>query len=181
MKEHGPWKIVDSHQAYQDPWVTLRRDEVIRPDGKPGSYVVVNLKPGVCVLAIDEDRNVYLTKEFHYGVGRVTIECVSGGIEKDEDPLVCAKRELQEELGIEAAQWTHLGQTDPFTANVISPTQMFLAEELTFVDTNPEGTELIERVRVPFSTAIEYVVDSTITHSPSCLTILKAEKSLSKS
>lgn len=174
MKEHGPWKIVESSQVYQDPWVTLRRDEVIRPDGDPGSYVVVNLKPGVCVLAIDDEDNVYLTKEFHYGVGRVTVECVSGGIEDGEDPQLCAARELEEELGIRAAEWTNLGSTDPFTANVVSPTQMYLARGLTFVETKPEGTEIIEPVKCSLANAVQQVMIGTITHSPSCLTIMKA-------
>lgn len=174
MKKHGPWTIVESSQPYQDPWVTVRRDEVIRPDGKPGSYVVVNLKPGICVLAMDESNMVYLTREFHYGVGRDTLECVSGGIETGEDPLGCAQRELQEEIGILADTWTELGVTDPFTANVVSPTRMYLARSLTFVDDDPEGTELIERIAMPLQEAVKNVMDSQITHSPSCLTILKA-------
>lgn len=180
MKQHGPWQIVESNEKYRDPWVTLRRDEVIRPDGKPGSYVVVNLKPGVCVLAIDEKNNAYLTREFHYGVGRVTLEAVSGGIDGDEEPLVAAKRELQEEIGIEAKTWTDLGSTDPFTANVVSPTKMYLATDLTFVDAQPEGTELIDRVKLPFDQVVERVMDSVVTHSPSCLTILKAARILNR-
>ncbi len=178
MKQHGPWQIVESNEKYKDPWVTLTRDEVIRPDGNPGSYVVVNLKPGMSVLAIDADNNAYLTKEFHYGVGRVTIELVSGGIEPNEDPLVCAKRELQEEIGVEAADWTDLGSTDPFTANVVSPTKMYLARDLKFVETAPEGTEQIERVKFAFADVIEMVMSGEITHSPSCVTILKAARIL---
>jgi ADP-ribose pyrophosphatase len=174
MKQHGPWKIVESNQVYQDPWVTLRRDEVIRPDGDAGSYVVVNLKPGICVLAMDEGQNVYLTREFHYGVGRITVECVSGGIEVGEDPQLSARRELEEELGILATDWIDLGTTDPFTANVISPTNMYLARGLSFVDTNPEGTELIESVKCSLEKAVQMVIDSEISHSPSCLTILKS-------
>jgi ADP-ribose pyrophosphatase len=181
MKQHGPWQIVESNEKYRDPWVTLTRDEVIRPDGQPGSYVVVNLKPGVCVLAIDDQNNAYLTREFHYGVGRVTLEAVSGGIDSGEEPLVAAKRELQEEIGIEAATWTDLGSTDPFTANVVSPTQMFLATELKFVETNPEGTELIERVTFPFDDVVEQVMSGDITHSPSCITVLKAARLLAGS
>jgi len=98
MKQHGPWHIVESHEVYRDPWIAVRKDDVIRPDGKPGTHSVVTLKPGVTVLAIDEEVNVYLTEEFHYGVGRITIEAVSGGTEIDELPLDTAKRELQEEL-----------------------------------------------------------------------------------
>ena len=176
MKQHGPWQIVESNEKYRDPWVTLTRDEVIRPDGEPGSYVVVNLKPGVCVVAVDSDNNVYLTREFHYGVGRVTLEAVSGGIDVPEEPLTTAKRELREEVGISAQRWTDLGTTDPFTANVVSPTQMYLARDLTFVDADPEGTELIQCVRLPFEQVLEHVMDGTITHSPSCVAILKASR-----
>jgi hypothetical protein len=84
VKRHGPWQIIESHEVYRDPWVAVRRDNVIRPDGKPGTHSVVMLKPGVTVLAIDDETNVYLTEEFHYGVGRITIEAVSGGIEPGE-------------------------------------------------------------------------------------------------
>ena len=115
MQRHGPWQIVRSHAIYKDAWLEVRKDDVIRPDGAPGTHGVVLLKPGVSVLALDEDRRVYLTDEFHYGVGRRTIEVVSGGREPDEEPLVAARRELEEELGIIAEDWLPLGSFDPFT------------------------------------------------------------------
>ena len=92
---HGPWQIVESHEVYHDPWLNVRKDDVIRPDGQPGTHSVVNLKPGVCVLAIDDQNHAYLTEEFHYGIGRVTVEAVSGGIEPGEESLKTAKRELR--------------------------------------------------------------------------------------
>lgn len=174
MKQHGPWKIVQSHDIYQDAWIKVRKDDVIRPDGNPGTYTVVDLKPGVTVLALDDERNAFLTEEFHYGVGRVTIEGVSGGVEPGEEPLLAAQRELREEVGIEADSWDHLGSLDPFTSNVISPTQIFLARRLRFVGDEPEGTEVIRRVKVPFAQALEMVMTSQITHSASCIAILKA-------
>lgn len=177
-KDHGPWKIVGTQNVYADPWIRVRRDDVIRPDGQPGTYSVVDLKPGVSVIAADERRNVFLTEEFHYGVGRVTLESVSGGIEPGEDALSTARRELAEEIGIEATQWTDLGTCDPFTANVVSPTQLYLARGLTFGEADPEGTEQIRRVRVSLQEAVRMVIDSTITHAPSCLAILKAERLL---
>jgi ADP-ribose pyrophosphatase len=146
---------------------------VIRPDGEPGTYSVVDLKPGVCVLAIDDADNVYLTEEFHYGVGRVTIEAVSGGMDAGEEALKTAKRELREELGITAAQWTELGSVDPFTANVVSPTQLFAARCLTIGEPKLEGTELIRSVKLPFQQAAQMVMTGEITHAPSCVLILK--------
>jgi ADP-ribose pyrophosphatase len=172
-RQHGPWEIIESREIYRDPWTRLRRDEVIRPDGKPGSYSVVDLKPGVSVLAIDEDDNAYLTEEFHYGVGRVTIETVSGGIEPGESALATAQRELKEELGIEAAQWSDLGTVDPFTANVVSPTKLYLARSLTMGEQQLEGTEQIRRVKVPIQRVVRMVMGSEITHAPSCVLILK--------
>ncbi len=173
MREHGPWKILKSEQMYSDPWVQLFRDQVLRPDGNPGTYATVHLKAGVCVIAMDEAGNLHLTREFHYAVGRVTIEGVSGGIESDESPALAATRELAEELGIAARRWTHLGTIDPFTAAVLSPVELYLAEELSFSETNPEGTELIEHVIMSLDDAVQAVLDGTITHGPTCIGVLR--------
>lgn len=156
----------------------VQRDEVVRPDGQPGTYAVVHIKPGVCVLAMDGERNVYLTKEFHYAVGEMTIECVSGGRDDEEPALTAARRELREELGIEAEDWLDLGRLDPFTASVLSPTQLYLARDLCFVDAAPEGTELIQQVKVSMEDAVEMVMKNQITHAPSMTLILKAARVL---
>jgi ADP-ribose pyrophosphatase len=174
MQPHGPWQIVRSREAHRDPWTRVRVDEVIRPDGVPGTYTVIHLKPGVSVLAMDGERNVYLTEEFHYGVGRVTLEAASGGVEPGETPLEAARRELKEELGIEAREWTHLGTVDPFTANVVSPTQLYLARDLTFGAPEQEGTEEIRLAQMPLARAFELAMQSEITHAPSSVLILKA-------
>ena len=173
MRRHGPWTITDSTKVYEDPWIRLDHDKVIRPDGLAGTYSTVVLKPGVTVIAIDDQDEVHLTSEFHYAVGRVTLEGVSGGIEEGEDPLASAERELREELGIMAATWSSLGHCDPFTSAVRSPVRMFLAQRLSFTDVQPEGTELIERIAMPFEQALEHVFDGRITHAPTCIALLK--------
>src|SRR5262249_29574719 len=131
-RQHGPWQILSRQTVYRDAWIELTRDEVIRPDGAAGTHCILNLLPGVCVLGVDERGVAYLTEEFHYGVGRTTIEAVSGGIEAGEDALTAARRELQEELGITAGEWIDLGTCDPLTSIVVSPTRLFLARGLTF-------------------------------------------------
>jgi ADP-ribose pyrophosphatase len=175
MKPHGPWKIRETANVYVDPFIEVRLDQVIRPDGLPGQHVVVFMKPGICVLAIDDQDQVYLTREFHYGVGRESLEGVSGGMEPNEDPLRTAQRELQEELGLVAAEWEFLTTVDPFTTIMVSPTRLYLARDLTEVATNPEGTEEIARVVMPLETALEKVNCGEITHAPTCVAILRAE------
>jgi ADP-ribose pyrophosphatase len=171
---HGPWKIVHRNSVYHDPWMDVRMDNVIRPDGLLGTYSTVRIKAGVCVIPVDDDGICYLTKEFHYAVGRDTIEGISGGIEENESAESAAARELQEEVGILADKLTSMGIVDPLTAALHSPTNLFLATGLSFTTSNMEGTEQIERVAMPLNQALQMVMASQITHGPSCVAIMKA-------
>jgi len=175
MKPHGPWKIKSSADVYSDPFIRVQLDQVVRPDNKDGQHVVVLMKPGVCVLAMDETDNVYLTSEFHYGVGRFSLEAVSGGIEPGEDPDETARRELQEEIGVVASDWEHVGTVDPFTTIVVSPTRLYIVRGLSHAPTDPEGTEQIETVVMPLDEAIEKVHQGEITHAPTCVVLLQAK------
>ena len=177
-RQHGPWQILARRDVYRDPWIDVTRDEVLRPDGQPGSHCIVRLKAGVSVLALDNEGVAHLTEEFHYAVGRTTLEVVSGGIDEGESPAEAARRELQEELGITAEEWIDLGQCDPSTSVVTSPTRLYLARKLTFGSTAMEGTEQIHRREVPFETAVQMALDGRISHAPSALLILKARLQL---
>lgn len=172
--KHGPWTIVHSTEVYRDAWMSVRMDNVLRPDGVPGTYSTVRIKPGVCVIAVANDGTCYLTKEFHYAVGRDTIEGISGGIEDDETPEIAAARELEEEVGIVAGRLHPLGIVDPLTAAMFSPTELFLATDLRFTQSKLESTECIERIEMPFHEALRMVMENEITHAPSCVAILKA-------
>ena len=172
--KYGPWTILKREVVYHDPWLKVTRDQVTRPDGLPGTYCISHMKAGVCVLALDENNNCHLTDEFHYAVGRETLECVSGGIDANEEPLATAQRELAEEIGLKAERWTDLGTVDPFTAIALSPTRLWLAEGLSATATNPDGSEIIRHVQMPLAEVVQRVWSGEITHAPSVATILKA-------
>ena len=179
-KKRGPWEIIKSKIVYKNPWITVREDKVIKPDKKEGIFGVVSMVPGSSVLPIDKEGNVFLTKEYHYGIERITIEAVSGAIDKGETKLQAAKRELKEETGLNAKKWTYLGVVDPFTTVVVSPNHLYLAENLSQSKSNPEGTEKIEVIKVPFKTAVKWAIESKITHSGTVALILKAKNHLKK-
>ncbi|MBA3723497.1 MAG: NUDIX hydrolase [Candidatus Levybacteria bacterium] len=174
----GLWTVIKSKKVYQNPWIFVKEDKVIRPDGKEGIFGVVEMKPGVSILPIDNEGNVYLTKEYHYAVERETIEVISGGIDQEENKQEAAVRELQEETGIIADELVDLGVIDPFTTVVVSPNYLYLAKGLKFSDANPEGTENIKVIKVSMSEAIQWVIDSKITHGASTALILKAKSYL---
>ena len=177
-KRNGQFIIKNSIQKYKNPWIEVTEDQVIRPDGKPGIFGIVRMVDGVAVLPLDEDGFVYLTREFHYAIGMEDVETVSGAIDENEKPLDSAKRELKEELGMEAEDWIDLGLANPFTTVVKSSQRMFLARKLSFGKDDQEATENIKLVKVKLEEAVEMVMNSEITHGASCVLILKANEYL---
>ncbi len=178
-QKRGPWTVLSSKIVYQNPWMSVREDEVTRPDGTPGIYGVMSTGGGVFVLPIDDEGNVYLVKDFQYGVGSVEISTVAGGIDEGsvEDN---ARRELAEEAGIIAGQLTPLGVVHPYTSIGNGSQYLFLARDLSFVTPHREGTELMmEVLKVPFAQAVEWALDGTITVATSVVCILRARQHIS--
>lgn len=173
-RAHGPWKIKGTTEKYRDEFIAVYEDSVIQPDGEPGAYATVRMKPGVSVLPVGDDNvTIYLTRQFRYAAGAESIETVSGGID-EEDASDAAKRELREEAGIEAAELISLGRMDMDTSIVRSPVSLFLARGLKFTEPEQEGTERIELFETTLVEAVGMVMRSEITHGPSCVLIMKA-------
>lgn len=178
MKKHGPWTIKSSEQLYQDKYVEFRVDEVLKPSGEPSKYAVARMLPGVSVLALDADGFVHLTRQFRYGIGRESVEVVSGGLDDGEEESETARRELREELGIEAGHLTDLGLVDAVTSQASAPARIFLARDLKFGEPDRGGSEIMETVKVEFDEAVRMVMRGEITHALSCVLILKAREFL---
>lgn len=173
------FKLQASKVVYQNQWIKVREDKVIRPGGKEGVFGVVEMISGVTVLALDSKKQVYLTKEYKYGIRQTSIELVSGGCESGERPLALAKRELKEEAGLEAGKWVKLGAYNPQSTIVKNTTHLFLALEAHQVaKPEPGQGEIIKIIKVPFARAVKMALSGAITHLPSCFLILKAEKYL---
>jgi 8-oxo-dGTP pyrophosphatase MutT (NUDIX family) len=128
----------------------------------------------VAVLPLDGDGTNYLVKQFRYAVGSESIEVACGRGDEGETPADAARRELREELGIEASEWADLGTIDLDTSIVRCKVGLFLARRLTHTETEREGTEAMETIRVPFGEAVRMVLEGEISHAASCVLILKA-------
>ena len=84
MKINGSWKIKESQEKYTNPWMKVREDKVIRPDGKEGIYGVVEMVDGVCMLPLDDDGYVYLVDQYRYTLEKNSIEAAGGSVKKGE-------------------------------------------------------------------------------------------------
>jgi hypothetical protein len=123
--QYGPWTITGSREVFRSEFITLRHDDVRKPDGSPGTYTTARVKSGVAVLPVDEHGQVYLVKQFRYAIGRDSVEVISGGIDDEEPPAEAVRREAEEEAGIVAGSWTELGYVDLDTSIVKGPVYLF--------------------------------------------------------
>jgi 8-oxo-dGTP pyrophosphatase MutT (NUDIX family) len=173
-RKYGPWTIKSEAIEYKDEFIKLQVDQVTKPDGEPGSYATVRMKTGVAILPLDEEGNVYLTKQFRYAIGKQSIEVISGGIDEDGNPLEAAQREAKEELGIEAQEWIDLGVFHLETSIIRGPVYLYLAKKIYMHSTDQDSTEDIKLLKVNMQQATDMVMNGEITHGPSCILILKA-------
>ncbi len=140
--QKNPWKTINSKVVYKNDWIQVREDNVIRPDGKPGIYGVVETRIATGVIAVTPENEIYLVGQYRYPTDCYSWEIIEGGTELDESPLETAKRELREEAGLLAESWEQLGG-EIHLSNCFSTEigVFFLAKGLTIVQAEPEGTE----------------------------------------
>lgn len=173
-RKNGEWTILESEEKFSNDFFKVIEDKVLRPDGNRDRYATIDFKPGASVLPVDDEDNIYLTRQFRYALGRMDLEVVSGAIDDGEGPLEAAKRETREELGIEAEAWQEMGNIEADTSITNSTAHLFLARKLVFGEPDREPSEDIETVKIPLAEAYQKVIDGDITHDQTVILILKA-------
>jgi 8-oxo-dGTP pyrophosphatase MutT (NUDIX family) len=171
-REANPWKRLSRRVAYENPWIRLDEDQVIRPDGQSGIYGVVHFKNrAVGVVALDETDRVLLVGQYRYTLDVYSWEIPEGGVPLDEDPLAGAQRELLEETGCTAKKWRELGRAH--VSNSVSDEEAIylLAQDLQPGIPQPEGTERLQVRWVLFEEALNMAERSEITDSLSIIAL----------
>jgi 8-oxo-dGTP pyrophosphatase MutT (NUDIX family) len=170
----NPWKTLSSRLIYENPWFRVIEDQVIRPDGNPGIYGIVELAPTVGVLALNVRNEVALVGQWRYTRGRYCWELPVGASKpSDATILDAARRELREETGLDAVHWLHLGVLDSIVGATTERATMYLARELRDVGDAQDPEEQISLRWVAFDEALRMVQENEITECISVAALLR--------
>jgi 8-oxo-dGTP pyrophosphatase MutT (NUDIX family) len=177
--ENSYWKTVGSREIYVNPWIRLREDHVIRPDGKPGIYGVVEFPTyALGIVPVTDDVEIFLVGQYRYTLGAYSWEIPEGGGSKSVSMLSSAQRELVEETGITAGEWIDLGPLHLSNSVTDEEGRVYLARRLTIGDARPDGDEVLQVKRVPLEEAFTMCIDGRITDAVTIIGIVRARQFL---
>jgi len=143
-----PEKKLSSQQIYQGHAVTMRVDTVEKAGGRKTTRDVVEHSNCIAVVAIDEQENIILVRQFRHPVDRFLLEIPAGGIDPGEEPLDSVRRELQEEIGYLPRRIDKLGGFYSIPGYGTEYLHCFLATDLVPGRLMAEDTEDIELIRI---------------------------------
>ncbi len=148
------WRTISSEVLFSNSWLKLHRDQVIDPKGKSGQYTFFEANDFVVIVAIKKTKFL-IVEQYRYPVDRVTLEFPAGGIEKNEEPLIAAQRELKEETGYTAKEWIYLGEFFELAGLSKQKGHLFIAKDLNDSGLHQMKEEGITRKRFLSNTEIE--------------------------
>ena len=168
------WKTLSSKVIYENPWMTVLEDRVENPGGGLNDYGYVHFRNrAVAIIPIDDAGNTRLVGQDRYTLGQYSWELPMGGAPFDEDPLDAAKRELKEETGLTAKQWTRIMHLH--TSNSITDEEglVYVAEQLREGETEFEEMEKLEIRCLPLTEAVSMAMNGEITDAISVAALFR--------
>ncbi|HEV8339426.1 MAG TPA: NUDIX hydrolase [bacterium] len=169
-----PETLIRSRRIHVGRVVSLRVDDVRLPDGRTAQREVVDHPGAAVIVPLTDGGEILMVRQYRYAVGDVLLELPAGTLERGEDPLACARRELAEEVGAEAARWETLAVLYPSPGVLTEVMHLFLARELT--EGPPRGAEEEDLTieRLSFAEALERVRRGEIRDAKSVAGLLLA-------
>lgn len=173
-------KTLSSELIFEGKVVKLYKDEVELDNGYKAGREWIKHPGGVCVVALDEEENVYFVEQFRYPFHTALMEIPAGKLEFGEDHRECGIRELKEEIGATAESFEYLGCLYPTVAYDTEIIHMYLARGLSFGEQHLDEGEFLNVTKIPLVKAVEMVMSNELKDSKTQLAILKAAYKLKK-
>ena len=169
---------VETALVYDGDFIRVHRDCVLLPDGAVTSREYIVHPGAVAVLALLDNGNLVMERQYRYPPQREFIELPAGKIDHGEDILVCAKRELLEETGYVAKEWIHLTTAWPCIGYADERMEYFLARGLVHHGSKLDDGEFLEVFELSLAEAIEWIRIGKINESKTIVGLFWLEKYL---
>ncbi len=166
-------KTISQSYVFRGKVINMRVDEALLPNGKTAGREVVEHNGGVCVVALTENNEIYLVKQFRYPYGEVIYEIPAGKRDGNEEPLACGIRELKEETGMTAEKFIPLGELYPSPGYCGEIIWMYAAVGLTAGECNPDEDEFLQAEKLPLEKVTEMIMSGEIKDAKTQTAVLK--------
>lgn len=177
---HLEEKTVSSETVYKGRIFEITKDMALLENGETAQRDVLHHSGGVTVVAITENEEILMVRQYRYPHHKVTLEIPAGKLEKGEEHSECGKRELLEETGYTCKSYKYLGKILPTPAYVTEVIHLYMASELEYSKQNLDKDEFLDVEKIPLKTAVEMVLNGEIDDAKTQIGILKAWHILKK-
>lgn len=151
------YKTLESHLVYSGRVFDVHTEKVETPAGATMQIDLVSHAGAVAIIAVDDDQNVLLVRQYRHPTGKTLLELPAGTLEQGEEPAVCARRESQEEIGHNPGELIHIGAGYMAPGYSTEYIHFFLARQLTPASLPGDDDEDIQVERLPLSQLGELV------------------------
>ena len=173
-------KSVSSKKIFDGKVIKVRVDEVAMPDGSTATRELVEHPGGVGIVALTDNNEIILVKQYRKAVGTVVSEIPAGKLEPGEEHLVCGMRELEEETGYKAKNFKYLGFIYPSPGFMDEKTHIYLATELYPGKANLDPDEYLDTFKMPLKELEDKILNNEIKDAKTVVGVLKAVRVLEK-
>ena len=174
-------KMISSKSIFDGKVLHVRIDTISLPNGKEGFREYCHHNGAVCVIPITDEKEVICVRQYRYAMHEALLEIPAGKLDSpDEDHTEAALRELREETGAICSNLTYLGEYYGSPAILDEKIYMYLAEGLSFGDTDFDEDEFIEIVKLPLDELVDMVIDGKIPDGKTQAAILRAAAILAR-
>jgi 8-oxo-dGTP pyrophosphatase MutT (NUDIX family) len=172
----NPWQTISSEEKYDNKWIRIIENKVLNPAGNEGIYGVVHLKNiAVAIVPLDAEYNTWIVGQYRYALNSYEWEVPEGGCPEGTLPLDTAKRELHEEVGLEATHYDMILEMQLSNSTTDEISYSFVAKGLSYIGELPEEDEQITIKKLPFVDVYEMAMSGEIRDALSVATILKVK------
>lgn len=171
-------KLLASETVFQGKLLRVKCDTVSLPDGKPATREYVEHNGAVMIIPVLDSGEVVMERQYRYVLGRHCLEFPAGKIDAGEEPLATGRRELLEETGYVAREWSYLATIHPTVAYSTERILVYLARGLEHRGSNPDEGEFLEVLNLSLPALLERVRVGEITDVKTVIGVLWLEKLL---